>query len=47
MVRRAREGEILDLGAPPRRFENPHLDQEMGYSRMLADVYADERSAEA
>ena len=46
-LRRPRADETVDFAAPPRRFENQHLDEEVGYSRMLAEVYEDERSAEA
>ena len=39
MLRRSRVGEIVDVSAPPTRFENPHFPEEIGYTRMLAKVY--------
>jgi len=39
MLRRSRVGEIVDVAAPPTRFENPHFPEEIGYTRMLAKVY--------
>ena len=39
MLRRPREGEIVDFAATPRQFKNPLLREEIGYSRMLSEVY--------
>lgn len=39
MLRRPRIDEVVDFLAPPKRFENPYMREEIAYSRMIAEVY--------